>query len=122
MEKEKYPGSSETIQKRKKVVTQQAAIDTALEFAREVRQQGIHLKKVFLFGSFAANRQDEYSDIDVALAADEFTGFGYEDVKLFLKILRKYTIIQPKTYSTDYFDNGDPFVEEIKKTGIEIKL
>ncbi len=104
------------------MVTQQSAINTVSNFAREVKSQGIHLNKVFLFGSFAANLQHEYSDIDVALVADEFTGFGYDDMRLFLKTLRNYTIIQPKTFATDYFNEGDPFVEEIKKTGIEIDL
>jgi hypothetical protein len=28
--------------------------------------------------------------------------------------------IEPKTYPTDYFQEGDPFIEEIKNTGIEI--
>ncbi|MGB3077087.1 MAG: nucleotidyltransferase domain-containing protein [Chitinophagales bacterium] len=96
-------------------------MNTVSSFAGEVKKQGVHLKKVFLFGSFAANRQHEYSDNDVALVADEFTGFGYDDMKLFLKTLRNYTIIQPKTYPTSYFNEGDPFVEEIRKTGIEIK-
>lgn len=53
------------------MVTQQTAINTVSNFAREVRRQGINLKRVFLFGSFASNRQHEYSDIDVALVADQ---------------------------------------------------
>jgi len=28
--------------------------------------------------------------------------------------------IEPITYPTDYFSESDPFIEEIKKTGIEI--
>jgi len=31
-----------------------------------------------------------------------------------------YTLIEAKTYSTDYFNQGDPFIEEIKKDGIVI--
>ena len=29
--------------------------------------------------------------------------------------------IETNTYPTDYFQEGNPFVEEIKNTGIEIK-
>jgi predicted nucleotidyltransferase len=75
-----------------------------------------------LFGSYAKGTQTENSDIDVALVADEFTGIGFIDISLFVKALRKYIIIHPKTYSTEYFNKGDAFINEIVKTGIEIKL
>ena len=104
------------------MVTQHAAIKLVSDFANDVKKQGVHLQKVFLFGSYAHNRQREESDIDVALVADEFTGVGYDDMKLFVKSLRNYTIIQPQTYSTRHFNQGDPFIEEISKSGIEIKL
>ncbi len=31
-------------------------------------------------------------------------------------------VIETKTYPTDYFEKGDPFIDEIKKTGIEISI
>ncbi len=75
-----------------------------------------------MFGSFAKNQQNEWSDIDLALIADEFIGFGYEDRKYFAKInIRKpFSMIQTRTYSPEYFEKGDPFIEEIKKNGIII--
>lgn len=33
---------------------------------------------------------------------------------------KKYTPIETHTFSTKYFEVGDPFIEEIKKTGIEL--
>lgn len=104
------------------MVTQQAAIEIVREFAQEVKALDVNLKRVILFGSVAANRQHEYSDIDVALVADDFSGVGFIDMKRFVKALRKHYIIQPKTYSTKEFESGDSFSEEIKKTGIEIKF
>ena len=93
-------------------------------FAREVKNEGVHLRRVILFGSYAKNKQHEWSDIDVALVADEFKNFGFEDVNHFVSVLIKkpYYRIQPQTFSTSYFKKGDPFVDEIKRTGIEIKL
>ena len=35
-------------------------------------------------------------------------------------IKKPYIRIETKTYPTDYFNQGDPFIEEIKKTGIKI--
>jgi predicted nucleotidyltransferase len=102
--------------------TKEIAIKKATDFAKELITSGIHLKKVILFGSYANNNQHEWSDIDVALVADEFTGFGFEDRKHFSKINIKkdYLDIETKTYPTSYFEQSDPFIEEIIKTGIVI--
>ncbi len=100
-----------------------AVINKVRSFATQVNACGISLKKVILFGSYANNKQTKYSDIDVALVADEFSGVPSEDVKLFLKALRKYYIVQTQTFNTRQFSpDKDPFVEEILKTGIEIKI
>jgi len=104
------------------MVTQNAAIEEVKDFARKVRELGIHLRKVILFGSYARNEQRQWSDIDVALVADEFSGIGFDDIGLLGKALIKHIDIQPQTYPTDYFNEDDPFLDEIKRTGIEIKF
>jgi predicted nucleotidyltransferase len=104
------------------MLTQNAAIDTVRNYAREIKDSGVNLRKVILYGSFAKGTQHEWSDIDVALVADEFTGFGFWDKALFpyIGIKKPYIRIEAKTYPTDYFQESDPFIEEIKNTGIEI--
>lgn len=104
--------------------TKRTAIKLVRDFAREVKNENIHLRKVFLFGSYAKNKQRRWSDIDVVLVADEFENFGFEDKQYFISVLirKPYYIIQPQTFSTSYFKKGDPFIDEIKRTGIEIKL
>jgi predicted nucleotidyltransferase len=104
------------------MLTQNAAIDIVRSYAREIEAQGVRLNTVILYGSFAKGTQHEWSDIDVALVADNFTGFGYIDHDLFpfIGIKKPYIRIEPKTYSTEYFHEGDPFIEEIKKDGIVI--
>ena len=104
------------------MATQSSVIQSVEQFANEVKNLGLHLRKVILYGSYARNQQHEHSDIDVALVADEFTGLGFDDIKLFVKALRNHILIQPKTYPTDYFEKGDPFIDEIKRTGIEIEF
>ena len=104
------------------MVTQQVAIEQVKEFTKEVKAMGLHLRRVILYGSYARNQQREYSDIDVAMVADEFIGIGFDDIDLFGKALIKHIIIQPKTYPTNYFNEGDPFIDEIKRTGIEIEV
>ena len=104
------------------MLTQSFAIETVRNYVREIREAGVNLKKVILYGSFAKGTQHEWSDIDVALVADEFTGFAFDDCDLFpyVGIKKPYIRIEAKTYPTDYFQESDPFIEEIKNTGIEI--
>ena len=99
-----------------------AAIGIVRNYARDIEARGVNLRSVILYGSFAKGTQHEWSDIDVALVADEFTGLP-EDYYLFPYmggIRKPYTLIESKTYPTDYFNEGDPFINEIKKTGILI--
>jgi len=104
------------------MLTQNAAIEIVGNYAREVEAHGVHLSAVIMYGSFAKGTQHEWSDIDVALVADEFTGVGFIDKKLFpyIGIKKPYIRIETNTYPTEYFQKGDPFIEEIKKTGIVI--
>ena len=104
------------------MLTQNAAIDIVQNYAREICNIGINLKKVILYGSFAKGTQHEWSDIDVALVADDFTGVPFIDGQRFsgIGIKKPYIRIESLTYPTDYFEESDPFIEEIKNTGIEI--
>jgi predicted nucleotidyltransferase len=99
-----------------------AAIGIVRNYARDIEAHGVNLRTVILYGSYAKGTQHEWSDIDVALVADEFTGFAFNDYDLFpyVGIKKPYIRIEAKTYPTDYFNEGDPFIEEITKTGIQI--
>ena len=105
------------------MLTQRSAIKHLQNIATEIKQSGIHLKRVILFGSYSRNKQHQWSDIDVAFVADEFKSIGPVDVQLFSRILIKYPelAIQPRTYNTkDFTPEKDPFIEEILRTGIEL--
>jgi uncharacterized protein len=104
------------------MVGQQAAVNTVKHFAEAIRAQGIGLRAVILFGSYARNEQREWSDIDVALVADEFIGVSFEDIKRFIDVTiqKPYFFIEPHTFNTREFEQGSPFIEEIKRTGLVI--
>lgn len=104
------------------MVKQYIAIQIARDFIDDLKNSGIKLRMAYLYGSFARNSYHEDSDIDLALIADEFTGVGFVDVSMFTGVLKNYSRIQPKTFSTEYFHKGDPFVDEIIKSGIEIPV
>lgn len=102
------------------MLTREFAISIVTEFLNKLKSEGIDIQKAVLFGSYAVNRQNEWSDIDLALVSDSFTGFGFEDKRLFAKInsQKPFSIIHTKTFPTNDFDKGDPFIDQIKKTGI----
>ena len=60
----------------------------------------------------------------MALVADEFTGNGFDDPVYFghIKNKKPFLPIVAKTYPTAYFKKGDPFIEEIERTGIGIGM
>jgi len=104
------------------MLTRNAAIKIVEDYANEIEAQGVRLRMVILFGSFAKGTQHEWSDIDVALVADEFTGLPDDhDLFPYVGIKKPYIRIEAKTYPTDYFIESDPFIEETKKEGIVIK-
>ena len=103
--------------------TQKAALELAKQFVEEVKKTGLHVRHAILFGSYARNEQHQWSDIDIALVADEFQSFPLLDSQLFkdIRIKKTYLSIESHTYNTDYFEKGDAFInEEIKPKGIII--
>ncbi len=103
------------------MLTRDAALETVRSFVADVRSLGIPVSQAILFGSYARNEQREWSDIDVALIDDAFTGATFLDVRTFGRLLSgAYVDIEPHTFQTAYFEDGDPFTEEIKRTGIVV--
>ena len=105
------------------MLTREDVITKIHSFIDEITLGGLRLDRVILFGSYAKNQQRECSDIDVMLVSDMFTGVGFIDRKLFSKIniKKEFMDIETKTYPSKYFEQGDPFIDEILKTGIEVK-
>lgn len=105
------------------MLTKRAAIKKVEQFVKEVKSSGVRIRRAVLFGSYAHGKPHKWSDIDVALVADEFKGIGYNDWRHFSSInnKRNYSIISTRTYNTKEFTTRiDPFVEVIMENGIEI--
>lgn len=105
------------------MVDQHTTVETVKRFVEEIKKQGVRLKLAILFGSYARGDQREWSDIDVALVADEFIGVGFKDIKKFIDVTiqKPYLSIEPHTFNTQDFEHGSPFVSEIRRTGIFIE-
>ena len=103
------------------ILTRPAVVELVQRFAAEVRRV-VPLRQVILFGSYAHGTPHQWSDVDVAIVADQFVNGAYHDVRPFTQLLWKYADIEPHTFSTTRFENeaGDPFIETIKRTGIVV--
>ncbi len=104
------------------MVREQPVVKQVRQFVDDVKKHGVKVRKAFLFGSYAKGEQREYSDIDVALIADDFIGVSFEDVKKFIdvSIQKPYFMFEFHTFKTSDFEEGSQFIDEIKRTGIPI--
>jgi len=93
-------------------------------YIKECNALGIHFSRVILFGSHAKNTTHKWSDIDLVLVSDSFSGFAPDDRGMIAPATVKFCDIEPHTFTTEYFENGeDPFIkEEILPVGKELKI
>ena len=103
------------------MLTREIAIATAKEFISRCRNQNIIFNNAILFGSAATGETTEYSDIDLLLVSDSFGYDKWENAKLIAPVNKHFSVIDAFTFPTEYYNQGDPFINEIKRTGIEIK-
>jgi predicted nucleotidyltransferase len=81
----------------------------------------IRIRKVVLFGSYVTGKANEWSDIDVALASDDFEGNWFKDRNR----IRRLTLavdnrLSPVPYRPESLLAPDPFFKKILETGIAI--
>ena len=89
-------------------------------FLAELKSSGYNPKEAILFGSYASGKNSEYSDIDLAIWDEKFTGCLSVDCKPLLKLLVKYQLLELHSYSLDDTADTNPFIGEIHKNGINI--
>jgi predicted nucleotidyltransferase len=100
--------------------TKNDIIDLIKNFVTDCNSYDLKFDKVILFGSYAKNNQSEDSDIDLALISNQFSEDSFENALKIAPILLKYLNIDAVTFPSNYFENGDPFINEIKRTGLLI--
>ncbi len=96
------------------------AIETVKSFISDCHKIGLSFEKVFLFGSYSRGTADDWSDVDVLLVSKQFSKNTLQNLKLYAKINSHYPILETHPYPKDYFDSGDPFLQDVLKTAIEI--
>ena len=98
-------------------------IDIAVaKYLKLIKEKYSEIESAYIFGSFAKGKSTDDSDIDLALIftnLDDSKRFDIQ-VQLMLLAAKIDSRIEPHPISREDFDSGNPFVVEIKKTGIEI--
>ncbi|QTA78549.1 Nucleotidyltransferase domain-containing protein [Desulfonema limicola] len=93
-------------------------IDTYL---LELNRHNIPIREAILFGSYAKGNYHEWSDIDIALVSEIFTGYWIDDKdkirKITLSVSSRLEII-PFTLAD--FNQHNPLVKEILTTGMKL--
>lgn len=99
-------------------------IDIAIaKYIEVIKEKYSDIESAYLFGSYAKGKSTDDSDIDIALIfkdLDESKRFDLQ-VQLMLLAAQIDSRIEPHPISREDFDSGNPFVIEIKKTGIEVE-
>lgn len=94
--------------------------EIALKFAENL-QDHIQIHSLYVYSSYANGTYREDSNIDIAVIADGFTGDLIEDTFMMMKIRREVdNRIEPHPFSVEEFNESDPIVKEVIRTGIRI--
>ena len=92
--------------------------DIIKKYYKILLQEGYPVEKILLFGSFARNKQSENSDIDLAIVLSKFSKDRFNTRLELMKFTREFEeVIEPHPFLSSEFDESDPFVSEILRTG-----
>jgi predicted nucleotidyltransferase len=87
-----------------------------------IKENFSNIESAYLFGSYAKGKSTDDSDIDLALIFTNLDDSRRFDIQVQLMILAAKidSRIEPHPISHEDFNSGNPFVVEIKKTGIKL--
>jgi len=92
------------------------------EYLELIKKKYPGIEGAYLFGSCAKGNSTKDSDIDLALVFRDLGDSSRFDLQVQLMLLAAKidSRIEPHPFSHDDFNSGNPFVIEIKKTGIGV--
>ena len=82
-----------------------------------LEEAGYSPRKAILFGSYAKGHPHAYSDLDVAIWADGFSGNALLDIERIAPLLRPFHPIELHPFHSSETGEDNPFITEIEATG-----
>ncbi len=86
-----------------------------------LKQAGINVEKIILFGSYATGKNKPWSDLDICVLSKEFGEHPLqESMRLAVLATKVDSMIEPHPYHPDDLNNYyDSLAQEIKSHGIQ---
>ncbi len=94
-------------------------VDIVKKYINEISKR-FEIKAVYLFGSYAKGTNHNDSDIDIAIILDSEVDTIDLMVELMMLTQNIDLRIEPHPIKNDDFEEGNPFVDEIKNTGLKV--
>lgn len=99
------------------------AIKLSTKYLRRLRKSNIRFSEAWLFGSYVNGKQNENSDIDLAIVLDDSETKNFEtEVRLMVIRDGEETLIEPHAFTKAEFNLKTPFVYQIIKNGERINI
>ena len=98
------------------------AIKYTRDFLLACKSLHIRIDKAILFGSALTGKSNENSDIDLALFSADFTDNILHNLDQIAMVNIRFPDLDINTYPTNSFIGNGMLLDEIKRTGLEIKL
>ncbi len=96
------------------------AINLAKGYLKLLRNNDIEFDHAYLFGSYAKGNFDADSDVDLAIAMSNLQNSFLMQMELMKWSARFDSRIEPYPFSSEDFDDPNPFIKEILVTGIQL--
>jgi len=94
---------------------------TINRYLAALKENSIPIKTAVLFGSYATGKYQNWSDIDIALVSDIFSGNRITDKdKIRAITLSISSEIEVLPFAPQDFTSSNPFANEIISTGIKL--
>lgn len=91
------------------------------EYLKVLEDNHIKVWHMYLYGSYAKGTYGSESDIDLAIFLDKENLDGFEEDAELMKLRRNVDMrIEPHSFARRDFEETDPYIEEIIRTGERI--
>ena len=91
------------------------------KYINVMKEHNIPVWRLYLYGSYAKGTYHKNSDIDLAVFWDKDEIDGFDEDVLLMKLTRKVDLqIEPHSFAKTDFDETNPYINEIIKTGERI--
>lgn len=98
-------------------------VRTVKKFLKTLNEQGIKVETAYIFGSYAAGKENQWSDIDVAVISSDISDDRLNERVRLARV--SYGIdrrLEPVPFRPEAFVDEDPLAWEIKRKGLRIAV